>query len=296
MCIYNICLRCFIHNVRFISLLNWQVLFPFLDMSTAVLKKLDDLKISSRAVYMDIAVVSPDTILLTNGDEFKVKLFDIKKGHAVSEMTLLGYPRGLCLIRSNQAVVAVKGKKVQFFNLESRNYLTKGFVLDVNHDPFSIARINDTSFVISYHYYPWLEVLTTDGKVSHQFDKDGKTQYFKFPNHITSSTDNYVYVSDFVTNTITKLDFSLQLLVTFCSPLLTSPRGIISVSSDQLLVCSTLGCWDKHLIVMLNTRTGEWSTLLENQERSSTLGFCPEQKKLYAAKYPTDRFNVYELS
>jgi len=138
-------------------------------------------------------------------------------------------------------------------------------------------------------------VVTTDGKVSHQFDKEGTSQHFKWPDFLTTSVDNLIYVSDYGTNTITRLNSSLQLLQTFPSPLLSWPRGIISISPDQLLVCS----YYNGRIVVLNTRTGKSSILLGYQDGIVcpwSLIYCPEQKKLYVAKYQTDKLNVYRLT
>jgi len=92
---------------------------------------------------------------------------------------------------------------------------------------------------------------------------NGTAHHFKYPYNLTTSADNYVYVSDLGTNNITKIDFSLQLLQTFSCPLLSSPRGITSITPDLLLVCS----YNNSSVVLLNTSTGKWSLVLVYQDR-----------------------------
>jgi len=264
-------------------------------MSTPVFQRQKDLKFATQAVEIsDITVVSPNTILLTYKSNQKIQMFDSMAGRVVSEVTLQGCPRGICLTKSDQAAVVVQGQKVQIVDVQ-RSTLTTSTVVVVKHEPWAITTRNNTSFVVSYNNSPWLEVITTDGNASHQFDKDGTTQRFKFPDFLTTSNDNYVYVSDWYTDEITKLDFSLQLLQTFSSPLLSSPRGIISISPDQLLVCSR----DNNRVVLLNTSIGKSSTLLAYQdgiEGPCSLSYCAEQKTLYCARNCTESLNMYKFS
>jgi len=262
-------------------------------MSTAVFQRQEDVKFATKeSVINDIAVVSPDTLLLSNGTEKNVQLIDTRSGRVLSVVSLQSEPQGLCLTRSDQAAVAV-GANIQMLNIQG-HVLTKSTLLELQYSMFGIKKLGDTSFVLSYNVSPWLEVVTTDGKASHQFDKEGTSQHFKWPDFLTTSVENLIYVSDRGTDKITKLDSALLLLQTFSSSQLDSLRGIISISPDQLLVCN----WNNHRIVLRNTRTGKSSTLLGYQDGIVcpwSLIYCPEQKKLYVAQYATDKINVFRL-
>jgi len=282
-------------NFKCNLLLNWYTFcVSFTDMSTAVLQRQADVKFVPEERYInDIAVVTPDTLLLSNQTEKNVQLIDTRTGRVLSVVSLQGEPGGLCLTRNDQAAVAVE-EKIQMIDVKGQT-LTNSTVLNLRYPLSGITKLDDTSFVLSYNVSPWLEVVTADGKVSHQFDKNGTTQHFKRPDFLTTSVDNLIYVSDNGTNTITRLNSSLQLLQTFSSPLLAMPRGIISISPDQLLMCS----YYNDRIVLLNTRTGKSSILLREQAgiyRPWSLSYCPEQTKLYVAKYRSDKLNVYRLT
>jgi len=265
-------------------------------MSTAVFQRQNEVAFATeKSVINDIAVVSPDTLLVSNLSKKNVQLIDTRSRRVLSVVSLQGEPRGLCLTRSDQAAVAV-AENIQMLNVNGQT-LTKSTVLNLRHPLSGITTLGDTSFVLSYNVSPWLEVVTTDGKVSHQFDKDGTTQHFKKPDFLTTSVDNLIYVSDYGTNKITKLNSSLQLLQILPGSLMSTPRGIISVRPDQLLVCS----WYHNCIVLINTRTGKSSILLDQSNQDWiyspwSLSYCPEQKKLYVAAYRSDELNVYRLT
>ena len=268
-------------------------------MSTAVFERKEVVKFAPVDVNIrDTLIVSPDRILLCNESKGNVQLVDTREGRVLSEVSLpcwLKKPslRRLCLTRKDQATVTVKGNKVQMINVQGQS-VTLGKVLTLNYDPWGVSTCGDNDLVVSYHMAPWLEVISTEGSVCHQFHQTGPTSHFKYPDFLTTSLDGYVYVSDWGTKTITKLDSSLHLIQTFSSPLLDSPYGIISISPDQLLVCSHY----KHSVVLLNTRTGKSSTLLGLQDGiilPYSLGYCPELKLLYICRYLTGRLKVYKV-
>jgi len=253
------------------------------DLPTAVFKGCENVKVPLMITFRDILAVLQDYLLLSNSSQAKVQLVDTRDGRVVSEVSmpyLIRKPiiRRLSLLRYDQAAVAVSNK-VQTINIEGQN-LTLGTALNLKGDPVGVSTCGKSDLVVSYCKAPWLEVISTDGKPLHQFDEKGTSQHFKLPKFLTTSIDGYVFVSDRGTNTITKMNTSLQLLQTFSSALLTSSRGIISISPDQLLVCSDLN----HCIVLLNTNTGTLSTILGEEDGLQypcSLSYRPEQRKLY---------------
>jgi len=269
-------------------------------MSTAVYERKEVVNIASENVYIrNILVLSPDCILLCNSSQAKVQLVDIREGRVLSELLMpywIKRPliRRLCITRNDQAALTVDDKKVQMINIRGQS-ITLATVLTLKYNPWGVSTCGESDLVVSYLTAPWLEVISPDGSVRHQFHQTGATSHFKNPNFLTTSVDGYIYVSDWNTNTITKLDSSLQLLQTFSSPLLSTPGGIISISPEQLLVCSA----QNNRIVLINTRTGESSILLGPQdgiERPWSLSYCPEQQKLYLAPEETHKLMVYRLT
>jgi len=87
-------------------------------MSTAAFQLQKEVKFATQANEIhDIALVSPDTVLLSNSSNWMVQMFDLRAGRIVSEVTLQGCPQGLCITRSDQAAVAVPVLGVQIIDV-----------------------------------------------------------------------------------------------------------------------------------------------------------------------------------
>jgi len=241
----------------------------------------------------DLAIVSPDMLLVSNWDEQCVQLLDCLKGEVVSEVQLQSRPFRICLTDRNTSAVNVGDRKIQMIKVQDKT-LTKGRELTVSGIMFGLTSCRN-SLVVSYYNQPWLEVISMDGKVLRQFDKSEKSQHFKNPIFMCTTPGGSVFVSDYGTDTITKVDAQLNILQTFTSPLLKEPRGITAVTEDQILVCSS----KNHSILLLQPSTNTMSTLLgkdDGIEYPYSLTYCPDQKKVFVAPGKTALIKVYQMS
>jgi len=76
------------------------------------------------------------------------------------------------------------------------------------------------------------------------------------------------------------MDRNLRITQTFTSPMIKGPWGIISVSTDQLLVSGR----DSDSIVVLNPTSGTVITLLDKTDgiqQPLAIAWCPASKKLF---------------
>jgi len=237
--------------------------------------------------------VSQDTLLVCNYSEYKVELVSSQTGKWLSQLKLESWPWSVCLVGRDRAAVTLPDiQKVQMIKIKG-NTLVKDKVLKVNGDVYGITTSGD-NLVVTYIEQPWLEVITTDGKVLHQFHSTGKSQHFKSTSFITTSPDGTLWVSDWVNNTITKMDASLTILQTFTSPLLEDPRGITAVTEDEILVCSSLN----NSLVLLQPSTNTMSTLLGEDDgiEPDSLTYCPQERKIFVAPNPTDSIKVFKFT
>ena len=242
----------------------------------------------------DLAVVSQDTLLVCNGSECKVELVSSQTGKWLSQLKLESWPWSVCLVGRDRAAVTLPDiQKVQMIKIKG-NTLVKDKVLKVNGDVYGITTSGD-NLVVTYIEQPWLEVITTDGKVLHQFHSTGETQHFRLPDFITTSPDGTLWVSDCVNNTITKMDASLNILQTFTNPLLEKPCGITAVTEDEILVCSH----NNSSLVLLQPSTNTMSTLLgedDGIEKPYPLTYCPQERKIFVAPVVTDSIKVFKFT
>ena len=203
-------------------------------MSTVFLQRQKDITISTSSVEIrDISIVVPDCLLICNLSHAKVQLIDTRDGRVFSEVSMAYWINKppmwrLCLPANDRAAVTVSNK-IQMINIQ-RQSLSLGIVLKLNRDPVGDSTCGQGDLVVSYSKAPWIEVITTNGKVLRQFDVN--TKHFDDPRFLTTSIEGFINVSDCRTNAITKLDSALQLLQTFSSLLMSIPAGITSMGPD----------------------------------------------------------------
>jgi len=230
------------------------------DLTKARLKRQPDIQLpGGMCDIKDLAVVSPDMMLVSNWSKQCVQLLDCLKGKVVSKVQLQGRPYRICLIDRNTAAVRVGGD-IQMIKVKDKT-LTKDRELTVSKDVYGLTSSRN-SLVVSYHSSPWLEVISMDGKVLHQLGKSGKSQHFTNPAFMCTTPGGSMFISDRGTQTITKVDAQLNVLQTFTSPLLQEPRGITAVTEDLILVCSE----KNNKIMLLQPSTNTWYTLLREDE------------------------------
>jgi len=264
------------------------------DLTKARLKRQPSIQLPGGECHIyDLAVVSPDMLLVSNYSKDCVQLLDCLKGEVVSEVQLQDGPYRICLTDMNTAAVQLKGRRIQMIKLKD-NTLTKARELTVSEDVYGLTSSRN-SLVVSYRSQPWLAVISLDGKVRHQFDKSGKSQHFKDPAFMCTSPGGSVFISDCGTYTITKVDAQLNIIQTFTSPLLQTPYGITAVTEDQILVCS----YSNNSLVLLQPSTNTMSTLLGKDDGIDdpwSLTYCPDQKKVYVGPLYTATIKVYQVS
>ena len=249
---------------------------------------------TGECIITDLAVVSQDTLLVCNEDEYKVDLVSSQTGKVLSQLQLQGEPWRMCLVGRDRAAVTLGwAQKVLLIKIKG-NTLVKDKVLKGSDAVWVITTSGD-NLVVTYNKQPWLDVITTDGKVLQQFHSTGKTQHFKSPDFITTSPDGTLWVSDCNNNTITKMDASLNILQTFTSPLLEGPRGITAVTEDEILVCSS----SNDSLVLLQPSTNTMSTLLgkdDGIEEPYCLTYCQQERKIFVASDYTDSIKVFQFT
>ena len=229
---------------------------------------------------IDMVVVSGRRLLLTDVKHKSVLLVDSEESGVLSTVTVPYEPYGVCMVDAARAAVALKKVKlIQYVNVNSDS-LTLGKGEPVGGKVCGVSLLGNM-IVVTYTEPPAVEVVTQEGKQLHRLDnKSAGRELFKSPEYVAVSGDR-VFVSDFLTNTITMLSDQLQLLATFSQhDLLLMPRVIVSLNDDQLLVC---GRWS-HNIVLLQPSSGRMSAILEKKDgvcMPKVLAFCHHSRTLY---------------
>jgi len=144
------------------------------DQTEVRLKRQLDIQLPGGMCHIEgLAVVSPDMLLVSNYTKRCVQLLDCLKGKVVSEVQLHDESWRMYLTDRNTAAVKVGYKKIQMIKVKDKT-MTNGRELTVSGTIYGLTSSRN-SLVVSYGSQPWLEVISMDGKVLHQFDKSGKS-------------------------------------------------------------------------------------------------------------------------
>jgi len=237
--------------------------------------------------------VSGDKFLLSPENQEKVVLVDSRRDTVLSEIVLKAKPRFICMVDSQQAATTLDNKTIQFIKINQNTLIDDG-VVNVNVNVLGIAAHNN-NIVVSYDP-PGVQIISKNGAVIHKLDNTitGREVFLK-PRWITTTSDGSIYVTDWGTNKITRLDSSLTILHTFAWPMLVGPHGLLAMNGDQLIVCN----YRKDNIVLIEPSSSSMTVILEKQhgiEGPCSICFCKEQKKLYVAPVvETSNIMVYKL-
>jgi len=240
-----------------------------------------------------MVLVSPNKLLLSIFVDKKVVLVDSASHKVLSEIVLQDNPRYVCMTSAHLAATTLVNKQIQFIKVNGSS-LEAETTVNVDVDVIGIAAYQN-NLVVSHGSPPGVKIISQDGAVIQKLDNiTAGREVFKNPRWIATTSDDSIYVTDWGTNEITRLDSNLTILQTLSCDMLKAPHGIISLNREQLLVCN----FDNSSVVLVRPNRNSFTDLLGKQhgiENPYSLCFCKEQKKLYVAPYG-DKVLVFQLS
>ncbi|XP_052781717.1 uncharacterized protein LOC128218175 [Mya arenaria] len=229
-----------------------------------------------------MALLPVDRLLLSDCYNRSLKLVDTAN-KLVSQVKLPGGPWDLCLLPGDRAAVTLPWeKKIQFVFTQGNVPLQD--VVKVDGECRGIDFCDD-NLIVSFTNPVKVVLMDMKGKVKKSVDNDsiGKPLFLK-PWYLTvtreSQTPPAIYVSDWDTNTITKLSISLEVLQSYQDPIMKSPQGLTAIGDNQLLLCDR----DSNNILLLDTLTGKITQLLgkeEGIEKPYCVAYCSQKKMIF---------------
>ncbi|XP_052780361.1 uncharacterized protein LOC128217317 [Mya arenaria] len=239
---------------------------------------------TSECFLASMALLSRDRLLLADCRNCSVKLMDTTTNNMMSQVKLPGEPWGMCLLPGDRAAVTLPWvKKIQFVSTQGN--ITLQEVVNVDGQCHGIDFFCDDNLIVSSTNPAKVVLIHIKGKVKKSVDKDSSGKpLFQKPEYLTvtreSQTPPVIYVSDMDTNTIIKLNISLEVLQSYQDPILKYPRCLAAVGDNQLLVCGS----DSDNILLLDTLTGKITQLLgeeEEIEMPQSVTYCSLKKMLF---------------
>jgi len=240
-----------------------------------------------------MVLVSSNQLLLSIFEDKKVVLVNGGSHQVLSEIVLQDKPLIICMTSAHLAATTLVNKQFQLIKVNGIT-LEAQTAVNVDVNVIGIAGYKN-NMVVSYDR-PGVKIISKDGAVIHNLDNTiAGREVFKNPRCIATTSDDSIYVTDWGTHKITKLNSSLTILQTFYGSMLNAPHGLISLSRDQLLVCNKL---NDNIMMMIRPSTNSMTVILEKQhgiKSPQSICFCKEQKMMYVAPFG-EKILVYQLS
>ncbi|XP_052778868.1 uncharacterized protein LOC128216349 [Mya arenaria] len=257
------------------------------DLSRVMFSRQPDISVKSLDDTRDcwlssVAHLTGDRLLLVDRANYSLKLVDSENNKLVSEVNLPGQPWDLCLLPGDRAAVTLPHvDKIQFVSTQGNVTLQRA--VNVAGCCCGID-VCDDNLIVSFVNPGYVVLMDMKGKVKNSVDKDtsGKP-LFEYPEYLTVtrvSQTPVIFISDWGTNTISRLSISLEVVQTYQDPILDSPRCLAALGDNQLLVCGR----DSNNILLLDTLTGEITQQLgkkEGIEMPYSVAYCSLRKMMF---------------
>ncbi|XP_053402778.1 E3 ubiquitin-protein ligase TRIM33-like [Mercenaria mercenaria] len=146
--------------------------------------------------------------------------------------------------------------------------------------------------VVSYINPPKVEILSLDGKAIQMIDTDSSGEdLFQFPRYVAVHRDgNCIYVSDFKTNSVTKVTTSGTVLDTYEEANLSYPDGIAVFSDGSVIVCNS----GNHNLYLLSSENKKIKTVLDTTTSPHALCFNRESDSLFLSFEESKRNTIHK--
>ncbi|XP_052788018.1 E3 ubiquitin-protein ligase TRIM33-like isoform X2 [Mya arenaria] len=237
-----------------------------------------------------VALLTGDRLILADCDNYSLKLVDTDNNKLVSQVKLPAFPMDLCLLPGDRAAVTLPmEEKIQFVSTQGNFSLQDVVKVDGYCHGIDFC---DNNLIVSFTNPGKVVLMDMKGKVKKSVDKDSSQKLlFHSPWNLTVTRDSRtsaIYISDWYTNSFTKLSISLEVLQSFQDPNLVSLHGLTAIGDNQLLVCGR----DSDNILLLDTLTGNVTQLLgkeEGIEGPLSVAYCPRKKMMFVTCRPDKR-------
>lgn len=194
----------------------------------------------NKSYILGITFSPPNSLLLADNGNKCVKSIDSAKGSPKAYLLLSEQPWDITSIGPDQAAVTVpKNKMVQFISTNNGLSVTRS--INVSGQCHGIDATADKLFV-SFVDFPKVEVLDHFGQVIGVIASDSQgVPHFSAPVYVkvcAKDADRVaIYVSDYDTNTVSKMSLRGDVMYRCRDPDLTQPKGLAITGREQLLVC-----------------------------------------------------------
>ncbi|XP_060561848.1 uncharacterized protein LOC132721544 [Ruditapes philippinarum] len=247
-------------------------------------------KDKSRCYITGMTLLTPDLLIITDYDNYAVKMVDTSSQSVSDQLQLDDHPWDITRVTSTELAVTLPNtKKIQFISFSS-NKLIKKHNVKVDGVCVGISCYQG-KHVVSFVTPAKLQIIDMNGTILTTID--GKN-IFKSPYYVTCNRSS-IYLSDREMKTVTRFNWQGDVIGSYSG--MCTPRGISLSDDGSVFVCDN----GRNVIEEISEDSSTGKVVLENLNDPYTVGWCGETKKLYyscrsvKAKYANFLY-IYKLS
>lgn len=219
------------------SAADWEIDDVFVSLKGKI--KVSHRNDNSLSYISGIVQLNSDRLLVADKNNKALKLIDFSSEQITSVLRLSDAPWDVTRISGDEAAVTLpQGRKIQF--VSTNEELSKSREVQVNGFCRGICNA-DGKLVTTYRDPAGVEILDLDGTLykSIKFDQagTGPFQRTSFVEIGTIAEEPFIFVSDSVLKSVTKINLNGEIVCTFRDLELTKPVGIAAVKDNCIAIC-----------------------------------------------------------
>lgn len=222
-------------------------------------------------------LLPPDKLFLLDINNECMKCLDITTSKITSRKPLSSAPHDMTFFGENLAAVTFPWtQQIEVISID--NGLSTESTIAVNGNCFGIAAAVD-KLVVSFEKPGKLEVLDPFGAVLHTIGADMFVSPL-YVNVINENAQEVIFVSDYETNTVSKLTMKGKVLYRYKDTSLKRPEGLVAMDDGHLLVCA----WKSSIVQLLSPFGKKVRTILTSKDGidcPSAICYCAARNHLY---------------
>lgn len=230
-----------------------------------------------------LCLLSQNKLLTADSHNTVLKLIDTSSKKITSRLRLTTAPWNATYLQDDQVAVTVPYERKVTIVTTSEE-LSSVRDIGVSGQCHGIC-FSDGKLLVTYSNPGKLEIMALDGTVYKAVVNNTKgNAVFTDPHYITlmnTNTERYIYVSDYSTDTTTKLTMAGDIVSQFKDQTLSGPRGLVAIGDNHIAVCSHGG----DCITVIRDENGRMEIVKQRDcvESPLAIDFMPKENTLYVS-------------
>ena len=226
-----------------------------------------------------MALLTSDRLVVGDGSNYSVKLVDVVQDKVLHQLEVNDIPRSVCPLPGNRAAVTLQYRNTLLI-IDCENQLSIVNTITVQGECADVAYSNG-HLIVLYEQPVKVEILDLNGGLVERKVFEMYSYFHKALSVMTEDNETSIYVGDYASRSILRLDENLQEQQVYPLPGAAKIMRVLAVGENQLLVSLMDG---RHW--QLDSTMGRWTRLKQGELKWNipeyAMAFCHDRHVLYS--------------